>query len=125
MNAITGITVGDSFQVIRVIASGIPAGETIVKAWFTIKASVRDLDVAAKLQKIITESTLAGVGMITENVAGSSAILRFDVNPVDWAALRAGKTYRYDIQVKTSGGGIYTPESGTFLATPEVTQATT
>lgn len=124
MSELRNITVGDSFQIVRNITSGIPSGETVVKAWFTIKASARDSDAAAKLQKIITETSNTD-GQITGNVAGSSATLQFNVGPSDWSLLRAGRTYRYDIQVKTSGGGIYTPEDGTFLAKPEITQATT
>lgn len=120
MSAITGIVHGDSFQVIRTV-SGVPTGETITKAWFTIKASTSDVDANAKLQKIITESTSAGVGLISDNVAGSSASLRFDVGPADWSLMRATKTYHYDIQVKTSADGIYTLETGTFKSNPEVT----
>lgn len=124
MSAITGIVRGDSFQIIRTV-TGLPAGETIAQAWFTIKVSANDTDANAKLQKVITESTSAGTGVITDNVAGSSCSLRFDIGGTDWDLLRAGKSYRYDIQVKTSGGGIYTPEDGTFVAKPEITKATT
>lgn len=120
---ILGATVGDNFQIMRSI-DNIPDGETVSKAWFTVKTSLSLPDSYAKLQKVITEADVVGTGLIENSSPLGSADLRFDLSGADWDNLLGGKLYRYDIQILTSADGIYTVERGTFLANEQSTRAT-
>lgn len=126
--AISGFAVGDDVEVYRTV-SNIPAGETVAKAWFTAKAALADLDAAALVQKIITPSMDIAQGIISDTGGSGTAILRFFLTPSDTAQLgnpvRGVAGFPYDIQLKTSGGRIFTAEIGVITATAQVTLSNT
>ena len=107
---------------IRRFVTAIPQDQTATKAWFTVKVSAADADQDAKIAKIITTQASAD-GLIEDAGAGGTATVRFDLQSEDTADLVAGQRYLYDIQVLLSGGGPYTPELGTFVVVPQITQA--
>ncbi len=125
---ISGFVVGDDVEVYRTIGN-VPAGETIVKAWLTVKASITDLDGAALIQKAITASMNATEGVIADTGGSGTAIVRFFLTSTNTAALgnpaRGVGAFPYDIQLKTSSGKIFTAEIGTITAVAQVTQTTT
>jgi hypothetical protein len=120
--AIRGVVHGDSFQIIRTVGN-LPDGETVDKAWLTVKERATDSDADAALSKEITEDDVPGLGLVDNSTPGS-VDLRFDIAPEDWDGVQQAQLYRYDIQIKTSGGGIYTAEIGTIVADEQITRST-
>ncbi len=122
MTSIHDVTIGDNLQIVRSV-SNVAAGEYVTKAWLTIKRRIVDADSAAKIQKIITTTEIADGLIVNPSPLDGSARVIFNIAPEDWTAILAGTLYRYDVQVKTSGDAIYTVDSGTFRASPQVTQS--
>lgn len=122
------IVVGDDVSIRRIIdrsVSGFTAGTTITKAWLTVKLNAADAD-PGLFQKLITTTNVVGVGHIENDGTGDvDPIIRFDLLPADTVKIGATLIRQFDIQVKTNGGQIYTPERGTINAVEEVTLATT
>lgn len=124
---INGYTVGDDLEVRRTIdrdLSGLDPGTTIDKAWFTVKTtpSIDDPDdTNALLQKEITTTDVPGTGEIEDDGTGDTdPILRFDFVPDDTRSI--GTTHRkYDIQVLTSSGKLYTGEVSEIWGNADVT----
>ena len=125
---IKGFAVGDDLEVYRTITN-VPVGEPVVAAWFTAKVSFLDTDDAALIKKEITTTLDVSEGVIADDGAGGTAILRFFLKPADTAQLgnpeRETAPYHYDIQVKTLSDRIYTPEIGKITGTDQVTFETT
>jgi hypothetical protein len=113
---------GDNFSV-PVTVTSVPAGDTLAKAWLTVKAKLSDADPGV-FQKAITPAATPGQGQITDTGASGTGIIRFDVQQADTLLLTPNVAYYYDIQVKTAAGLIGTIEEGTIMAAPQVTQAT-
>lgn len=108
---IDGFVRADDLDVIRTI-NNIPTGQTLTDAWLTV-----DNPLGTHLfQKHITSTLVAGQGQIEDTGAGDGiGVVRFELTSGaagDTTKLTADTAYAYDIQVKTSGGKIYTPESG-------------
>lgn len=121
---ITGFAVGDDLLIRRTIdraESGIPTGVLITDAWFTVKSAIADLDAAALVDKQITTSDVPGTGQIEDDgTADADPIVRFDLTDADTRLI--GTAHRkYDIQVKTALGGIYTGEKGETWGEGDVT----
>lgn len=82
------------------------------KVYFTVKKNESDVDVDAVITKDITSHTdptggdtkISLVGADTEDLAGN---------------------YYYDIQVKKTGGTVFTIVKGTFIVTKDITLRTT
>lgn len=115
-SVIRGAIHGNNFKIPRTV-NNIPDGETVDKAWFTIKARASQLDVDAAMQKEITPAS----GVTNSSPVGS-VDLEFDISGSDWDNVLPDKLYRYDIQILTDSG-VYTVERGTFLAKSRMTQA--
>jgi hypothetical protein len=118
------LTAGDDWTIRRTVVN-IPTGQSLVSAWFTAKLNMEDDDADAIVQKEITSVDQVGIGQIedTGGVSGT-AMLRFDLLPEDTELFEPYQTYYYDVQVKTSTGKYNTPDDGTIIALPQVTQAT-
>jgi hypothetical protein len=114
-------TAGDNWTIRRNVVR-IPTGQTIVKAWFTVKLKLQDDDPGI-LQKIITSVNQAGVGQIEDAGGSGTAIVRFDLTPADTVLFAPWQTYYYDIQVKTNLDHYDTSDDGTIIAKPQVTTA--
>lgn len=112
------------------VASGVPSGVTISKAWLTVKAAVSDADGSAIIQKEVTTSDVPGTGQIEADGTGDvDFIVRFDLTRADVLAigLETSSTPKrfFDIQVLASDGNPYTAEIGrVWCREAEVTQAT-
>lgn len=112
---------GSNYQINRSITD-VPTGQTIEKAWLTMKRNLTDSDVNSAMQKIISTADVVGTGQIT-NPSDGNCTVRFDLHGSDWDRVVAGNMYEFDIQLKTSDGYIYPAVLGSFVAIPRVTQA--
>ena len=119
---ITNFVAGDDLTVTRTI-TGVPAGDTLAKAWLTVKRRQRDLDAAAIFQKEITPVDVPGTGEITDTGGDGTGAVRFDLADEDTLLLEPLRGYYYDIQVLTANGFIYTPETGRMTALRGYTDA--
>lgn len=121
------IVAGDDILIRRTIdrsATGFASGVTITQAWLTVKADIDDAD-PGLFQKSITTTNVTGTGQIENDGTGDvDMVIRFDLVPADTIAI--GRILRhFDIQVKTDGGLVYTPESGRIVCEPQATITTT
>lgn len=121
---IDNLVAGDDLQITRTI-TGVPSGATLSDAWFTVKSADADADAEKIIQKAITPTDVPGTGEITDTGADGTGAVRFDLTDVDTALLEPGREYVYDVQVKTDGGAIYTPEKGRIKSVQGVTTTTT
>ena len=119
---IADFVIGDDLVIERSITT-VPSGQTITDAWFTVKRKYSDLDVDALIQKEITPVLQATIGHIDDTGADGTGHLIFYLTPTDTLLLNPLSDYRYDIQLKLSGGSISTPEIGIITAFPQVTRS--
>ena len=110
---------GDSLDVIRTVTN-VPAGETLTKAWLTVKKSNTDADPGV-LQKVIT-TTSGAAGQITNAGASGTGALLFTIASAETAALTTSGLM-YDVQVITSGGRVLTLELASFNVPSRITGA--
>ena len=119
---IEGFVIGSDLDVERTITS-IPEGQTLTKAWLTVKARLSDEDEDALVQKIITPSATPE-GQITDTgEEGGTGVVLFHLLPADTEALGAGVHY-FDIKVLTSAGKGGAPFLGVIRGEQGVTRAT-
>lgn len=115
---IKGKVAGDDLRVHATI-TGIPSGQTVVKAWLSIKAKKNEPDNQAIVQKIITSGfTHTGTDPVT-------CVMNLDLTAAETANCKPQTTYEYDVQIKTSTGLIDTPIIGQIVFDQGVTAATT
>lgn len=114
--------VGDDIEVRRTITR-IPTGQTVSKAWLTIKTDIAHTDAEAVVQKEIDTNSVAGVGQIENTGGAGTAVLRFELTKTDTKLLAPGKSYYHDVQLLTSAGKISTPFRGKTAAKSQVTLA--
>lgn len=119
------IVMGDDISIRRTIdraLSGFLTGVTITNAWLTVKAEPEDAD-PGLFQKAVTTADVPGIGQIENNGTGDvDMVVRFDLLPADTVAIDTLLRH-FDLQVKTNGGQIYTPEKGRIAGTQQVTAA--
>lgn len=124
-DTIDDIVAGDDYS--RTETVTLPTGQTITKAWLTVKDIPGRPDNQAIVQKVVTTSYVAGQGQITNDGTGNvPAVARFDLTPTDTAALVPGDgetPYYFDFQILTSVGKINTPNAGRISAVRQITQA--
>jgi len=114
---------GDTFELHRTY-TGLTAGVTIAKAYWTVKALATDTDANAKYQISVTSSSTAAGQIIDGNTNGGSVELAFVATNTETLTLTPGQEYVYDVQVIDSNGQIYTLELGTICPQQGVTAAT-
>jgi hypothetical protein len=85
--AITGFCAGNDLDVNRTVP-GVPASQTIAKAWLTLKAKLTDAD-PGLLQKAILQGAVAGQGQITDVGSAGTAQLLFQLSGTETLALPA------------------------------------
>lgn len=108
---------GNDFDVIRPITL-IPAGDSMAKAWLTVKANASDADLAALVQLSITTASTAS-GQITDSGSGDTAgSVTFKLTPAQTRLIGTIPRY-YDIKVKSTLGKVYTADSGDIAAKAE------
>jgi hypothetical protein len=120
-DTITGFVKGDDLDVRRTIQN-VPATQTIVKAWFTVRA----VNLSTILFfKLITPALVSGQGHITDTGADGEGAVWFQLTSGaagDTVLMTADTAYPFDIQIETSAGKFYTPVKGTITATEEITR---
>lgn len=114
------VTVGDDKSFLRIV-NGVPAGLTIIQAWFTLKDNVTRTDVEAIAQKSIT-TTASAAGQILATGATGAAELLFHLLPADTIRMRPRQEYLYDIQVKLSNNKFYPVDNGALAPQARVGQ---
>ncbi len=123
---IDDIVVGDDLSIRRTIdfgLTGFPTGTTIDKAWLTVKSAIGDVDPGI-FQKVITTTDVPGTGEIENDGTGDvNMVIRFDLIPANTQSIGPTLARFFDIQLKTDGGQIYTPEKGVMKGVDEVTIA--
>jgi hypothetical protein len=112
---------GDTVAIVRTV-TGVPTGDTLATAWFTVKSKTADLDAAAIMSLEIT-SVETDNGQITDTGADQTGAVRFVILPADYGNVEAGKNYHYDIQVLTTDGVLSTLEVGRVTWQADVTLA--
>lgn len=120
-STITDFVAGDDFTIERTITL-VPSGQTMINAWLTVKRRISDTDALAVFQKAITTSLIAGIGHIDDTGADGTGHVIFYLIAANTVLLTPYSEYRYDIQVKLSGGAISTPETGVIIAFPQSTR---
>jgi hypothetical protein len=118
------LVVGDTWELHRTY-TGLTAGATISKAYWTVKASATDTDANALYQVSITSTSTAAGQIIDGATNGGSIEMAFIATKTQTAALVPDQTYVYDVQVIDSLGQVYTLELGTICPQQGVTAATT
>ena len=118
------LVAGDTWEITRVY-TGLSAGVTISKVYWTVKASATDTDAAAIFQVSITGTSTATGHIIDGNTNGNSIELAVIASKTQTALITPGQEYVYDIVAIDSNGGAYTLELGTICAQQGVTVATT
>lgn len=114
---------GQDYEINRTITD-VPAGDTLAKAWLTLKTSIDDAD-PGLVQKEITSVNVAGTGQITDTGADTTGAVRFDLVPADTALPTPGTAVPYDIKVRTTAGKVYPVEKGVFTTVQRVGDAQT
>lgn len=114
---IDNIVAGDDCDVIREIEN-IPIGTSLTAAWLTVREDYWSTVVV--LAKYIT-TAISPNGRIEDSGTNNIGIVRFRLSKEETVLLHEHFEYDFDVQVKTSDGSIYTPESGKFSAHHSVT----
>lgn len=113
---IKGKIAGDDLRV-KVTVTGIPAGQTIAKAWLTLKTKKADADPGVVQKVITTGFTHTGTDPVT-------CTMNWDLSAAETALCKPQVSYEYDVQVKTNTGLIDTPIGGQIVFDQGVTAAT-
>jgi hypothetical protein len=111
---------GDSFNVVREIPASTDFVYPLSYAWLTAKEFYYLPDSEALIQKEITSTYSGLVGEIVNNLDGS-AVLSFELQPVETELLTGFSSYWYDIQVKNTQNQIFTVEYGKIHTLASVT----
>ncbi len=117
---ISNQVVGDTIKIER-LYTGLPAGETIAKAYFTVKLSSSQADPGVLQLSIVASSSESG--QITQVDTDSPVALYFVISSEQSAEFLANYAYQYDIQLISSDGDIITAELGTIRLMPGFTDA--
>src|SRR5262245_13966407 len=99
-------------------------GDSLARAWFTVKSSPNDTDAAAIFQKEITTS-LTAAGRIDVPGGGSpiqNAHMFFNIPSSDTLKLEADIYYFYDVKALSSGNAKKVLESGRLIAVEQITR---
>lgn len=124
-NLISELVRGEDRSLPRTVDLTSIDGDSLSKAWLTVKTSPHDADADAIFQKIITP-VLNADGQI-DSVGGGSPIqsghLYFLIPSADTLKLVANVFYFYDIKALSSGSAKKVLETGKIVATEQVTIA--
>lgn len=120
-NNLRPIVRGDTRKIQRTF-TGLPSGETIAKAWLTVKTTPSASDPGLFQVEITT--TLTSAGQITDATSTDGQIgMYFIISGTNSTLATGGAEYLYDIQVKTSTNTIHTLVMGTVTFYDGVTAA--
>lgn len=117
---IDDLVVGNAYALTRTITA-VPSGDTLARAWWTVKRSEYDADADAIFQVEVT-STLAAAGQITDTGADNTGAVTLNATAAQTGKLIPKRIYAWDLQVLTTEGHVYTPESGSLIAHRRITR---
>jgi hypothetical protein len=102
-----------------------PAGVVLAKAYFTVKRSLSDADAEAVIQREVT-TILSAEGQVTASGSNGTATGYFLIRHQDseWADIKPGSPYHFDIQPITDQSTVQTPIIGTISFQKGATDAT-
>ena len=121
-NNLKPIVRGDTRKIQRTF-TGLPVGETISKAWLTVKSTPAASDPG--LFQVEITATETSSGQVTDATSTDGQIgMYFIISGTNSALATGGAEYLYDIQVKTSTNTIHTLVMGTVTFYNGVTAAT-
>lgn len=103
-----GKVAGDGLR-LKVTVPKIPAGQTVVKAWMSIKNKATDSDVAAIVLKVLTS------GFVHTGTDPVTCTFTIDYTAAETGLCKPKVTYDYDIKVLTSAGIPDTPIIGQIV----------
>jgi len=113
---------GDDRCIIREI-TGIPTGNTVTNAWFTVR-DLEDFSGSTVIVQLTITTTATSQGQITDDGAGDGiATVRLELTGAQ-TRLIGIVGFPFDIQIKLDDARINTPVAGTIRAEQEVTQVT-
>lgn len=113
---VTNLVRGDDFD-FDLLVSDVPAGQTLVSGWLTVKR-LEDDDTAIIEKNVGT--TISNAGVIA--VSGIYTRVLITADYISTALLRADTEYFYDIQVITSANRRKTIEKGTIQPLEQITR---
>lgn len=99
----------DSSQEIPFCIGDVPAGASVTKAWFMIKASLADADADALVSKEIDLGAGSMGQILDDGGTDQEANLVFVLDDDDANVLVVGKTYMSAVKVLLSSGLSYQP----------------
>lgn len=111
---------GDDIRVDRTYPD-LPSGETVNKAYLTVKQ--RESDADPGIFQITITGTLTSSGHVTDG-ATPDVSLFFNILKTQSALLKPLVSYFYDVQLHTADGDIWTAEKGTITLERGITLAT-
>ncbi len=112
---------GDDLCIIREI-TGIPGGNVLTDAWFTVR-DLEDFSGSSIIVQLSITTTATSQGEILDDGASGVAVVRFDITGTQTRTIGI-VGYPFDIQIKLDDSRINTPVAGTIQAEAEVTQVT-
>jgi hypothetical protein len=121
-DVIDNYVAGDDLCIIREV-TGIPAGNALTDAWFTVR-DLEDFGGSTIIVQLTITTAQTSAGQITDDGAGDGiATVRFDLTGAQTRTIGI-EGYPFDIQIKLDDARITTPVAGTIQAEAEVTQVT-
>lgn len=115
---ITNFVVGDSYDFPYTVED-VPAGQTIVSGWLSVKNYARDADEDA-LIFVNIGTILTTHGIIS--VSGLYTLVTFTLNPAETNVLNPNTEYFYDAVIITNAGKVKTLEYGRIRPVQDVTR---
>lgn len=120
------VTIGDDKDITWEVTH-VPIGQYITRAWFTLKreADIGLPDSSAVIpQKIITDTAITGIGVITASGLGTKkAKGKFELVASESATLTPGQSYLFDIQLESNLNKRVTVQKGHLDVGIQVTEA--
>lgn len=105
---------GDHYDVIRTVTL-IPTGDSIARAWLTVKRTTAEADIDALVQLEITTANTASGQVTDTGAADATGAVTFRLTPTHTRLIGVSLRY-YDIQIKSLSGKVYTAETGDIAA---------
>ena len=94
---------GEDMQLTRTVVD-IPADQTVLQAWLTLKTNLSDSDEQSILAKTITTVVSPVHGGISNEPDHHQATVVFLVSSAETALVQVGQTYFYDIVIALPSG---------------------
>jgi hypothetical protein len=114
---------GSDYKLEREAKDILSTGQTLSRAYFTVKEEYWDTDADALFQKEITTTLVADQGHISDD--GTTDLVGnviFNLTDDETALLKPYFKYIYDIKLKTNDNKYYSLELGELTPLPQITE---